>query len=152
MKHEIKYLKKNKSTLRNQKFMSFNTFLWFVVLELVFVECSASSALSKNHTINSLSFYNGRSNSLSSSYKRVCIYPNWSALRDSERAKLLPEMIDPFICTHIHFAFANIDVRTLQLIPSQNEDSNYGVHGAVSKVFISKQLTNKTIQCFLSQY
>ena len=64
-------------------------------------------------------------------YKRVCVYPNWAALRDSESARLLPENIDPFICTHIHFAYANIDMRSLQLIPSQKEDVSSGLHGEV---------------------
>ena len=64
-------------------------------------------------------------------YKRVCVYPNWAALRDSDTARLLPESIDPFICTHIHFAYANIDMRSLQLIPSQKEDVSSGLHGQV---------------------
>ena len=64
--------------------------------------------------------------------KRVCIYPNWSALRTSKEAQLLPERIDPNICTHIHYAYANVDVRTLKLIPSQIEDIQSGSHGEVS--------------------
>lgn len=65
-------------------------------------------------------------------YKRVCIYPNWSILRDSNMAKIFPEDIPPDLCTHIHFAYANIDVRTLQLVPSQFQDINSGDHGGVS--------------------
>jgi hypothetical protein len=34
-------------------------------------------------------------------FRRVCIYPNWSILRDSNMAKIYPEDIDPFLCTHI---------------------------------------------------
>lgn len=64
-------------------------------------------------------------------FKRVCIYPNWAALRSSEQAKLLPRNIDPQLCTHIHFAYANIDVRTLKLIPSLSEDTTSGRHGEV---------------------
>ena len=30
-------------------------------------------------------------------YKRVCIYPNWSVLRDSNMARIFPEDIDPFL-------------------------------------------------------
>jgi hypothetical protein len=65
-------------------------------------------------------------------YKRVCIYPNWSVLRDSNMARIFPEDIDPYLCTHIHYAYANIDVRTFQLSPSQFQDFNSGDHGAVS--------------------
>lgn len=64
-------------------------------------------------------------------YKRVCIYPNWSILRDSNMAKIFPEDIPPDLCTHIHYAYANIDVRTLQLVPSQFQDINSGDHGGV---------------------
>jgi hypothetical protein len=74
---------------------------------------------------------------VSAEFKRVCIYPNWAALRASETARLFPRDIDPFLCTHIHFAYANIDVRTLQLIPSQDEDTTTGFHGEVT-VFIWK--------------
>lgn len=65
-------------------------------------------------------------------YKRVCMYPNWSILRDSNMARIYPEDIDPNLCTHIHYAYANIDVRTFQLAPSQYQDNNAGDHGAVS--------------------
>lgn len=64
-------------------------------------------------------------------YRRVCVYPNWSILRESNMAKIYPEDIDPNLCTHIHYAYANIDVRTLQLSPSQYQDFNSGDHGAV---------------------
>ena len=64
-------------------------------------------------------------------YRRVCIYPNWSILRDSNMAKIYPEDIDPNLCTHIHYAYANIDVRNFQLTPSQYQDFNSGDHGAV---------------------
>ena len=47
-------------------------------------------------------------------------------------ARIFPEDIDPFLCTHIHYAYANIDVRTFQLSPSQYQDFNSGDHGAVS--------------------
>ncbi len=36
-------------------------------------------------------------------FRRVCIYPNWSILRDSNMAKIYPEDIDPFLCTHIQY-------------------------------------------------
>ena len=68
-------------------------------------------------------------------YKRVCIYPNWSILRESEMAKIYPEDLDANLCTHIHYAYANIDVRTFQLTPSQYQDFNRGEHGAVSLPF-----------------
>lgn len=88
-------------------------------------------------------------------YKRVCIYPNWSVLRDSNMARIFPEDIDPFLCTHIHYAYANIDVRTFQLSPSQYQDFNSGDHGAVSlKLFtnITFKLAYLILFKFISLY
>jgi chitinase len=37
----------------------------------------------------------------------VCYYTNWSQYRN-EGGKFFPENIDPFLCTHIIYAFAKI--------------------------------------------
>ncbi|XP_041364397.1 acidic mammalian chitinase-like [Gigantopelta aegis] len=42
--------------------------------------------------------------SVSHAYIRVCYYTNWSQFRPS-KGRFLPENIDPFVCTHILFAF-----------------------------------------------
>ena len=52
-------------------------------------------------------------------YKRVCVYPNWSILRESAVSRILPEDIDPNLCTHIHYAFAKINPETLELINTE---------------------------------
>lgn len=67
-----------------------------------------------------------------SDYKRVCVYPNWSVLRPVKIAKMYPEDIKPTLCTHIHYAYANINVRTLELMPSLRQDVLSGEHGAVN--------------------
>ncbi|RUS79055.1 hypothetical protein EGW08_013181 [Elysia chlorotica] len=41
-------------------------------------------------------------------YKRVCYYTNWSQYR-GDQARFLPSDIDPFLCTHLIFAFAKVD-------------------------------------------
>lgn len=84
-------------------------------------------------------------------YRRVCVYPNWSILRDSNLAKIYPEDIDPNLCTHIHYAYANIDVRTLQLSPSQYQDFNSGDHGAVCDFYLTKYLLSTIIILFKYQ-
>lgn len=72
----------------------------------------------------------------STAYKRVCVYPNWSVQRESLLARIYPEDIDPFLCTHIHYAFANIDIKTFDIVPSQIEDHTTGLHGLVSSIQI----------------
>jgi hypothetical protein len=75
-------------------------------------------------------------------YKRVCVYPNWSIERESKIARILPEDIDPFLCTHIHYCYAYIDVKNFQLRPSQLEDYNKGSHGGVILIFESYLFRN----------
>ncbi|CAL1532211.1 unnamed protein product [Lymnaea stagnalis] len=48
------------------------------------------------------------SKDLSSDYKRVCYYTNWSQYR-RDMGKFMPADIDPNVCTHLIFAFAKID-------------------------------------------
>jgi hypothetical protein len=69
-------------------------------------------------------------------YKRVCVYPNWAIIRESHVGRILPEDIDPHLCTHIHYAYANIDIRTFQMMPSLSQDVKSGLHGEVIIIFI----------------
>lgn len=45
--------------------------------------------------------------SVVSSYKLVCYYTNWAQYR-KDGARFLPDKIDPCLCTHLIFAYANI--------------------------------------------
>ncbi|PVD35636.1 hypothetical protein C0Q70_02599 [Pomacea canaliculata] len=56
-------------------------------------------------------------------YRRVCYYTNWSQYR-KEEGKFLPANIDPFLCTHLVFAFAKVDNRW-QLAPYEWNDIQY---------------------------
>ncbi|XP_077013569.1 chitinase-3-like protein 1 [Tamandua tetradactyla] len=42
-----------------------------------------------------------------SAYKLVCYYTSWSQYREGE-ASCFPDAIDPFLCTHVIYSFANI--------------------------------------------
>ena len=44
---------------------------------------------------------------VSTSYVRVCYTSNWSQYRNGD-GKFLPKDIDPFLCTHVVYAFAKI--------------------------------------------
>ncbi|XP_070174136.1 uncharacterized protein [Littorina saxatilis] len=56
-------------------------------------------------------------------YKRVCYYTNWSQYRKNG-GRFLPSNIDPFLCTHIIFAFAKLDHKG-QLAPYEWNDISY---------------------------
>ncbi|CAF2370308.1 unnamed protein product [Rotaria sp. Silwood2] len=56
-------------------------------------------------------------------YKKICYFTNWSQYRDVP-AKFEPEHIDPFLCTHIIYAFAYISNQTflIQTVEENDED------------------------------
>ncbi|CAF1022242.1 unnamed protein product [Adineta ricciae] len=52
---------------------------------------------------------------------RVCYVTNWSRYRADE-AKFEIEFIDPFMCTHIIYAYATVDTSKPEIIPVQKDD------------------------------
>ena len=56
--------------------------------------------------------------------RRVCYFANWAPYRDLS-PPLYPDDIDPALCTHIHYAFAKIDLSTLALVPTEEHDMNW---------------------------
>ncbi|XP_041371550.1 proteoglycan 4-like [Gigantopelta aegis] len=56
-------------------------------------------------------------------YKRVCYYTNWSQYR-KQPARFFPFNIDPFLCTHLIFAFAKVDYNG-HLAPYEWNDIQY---------------------------
>ena len=52
---------------------------------------------------------------------RVCYVTNWSRYRAGE-AKFEIEFIDPFMCSHIIYAYATVDERKPEIIPIQKDD------------------------------
>ena len=66
-----------------------------------------------------------------SSQKRVvCYYTNWAQYRLGP-AKYMPENIDPLLCTHVIFSFAQLDSKTFELTPFEwNDPSVDGTKGS----------------------
>ncbi|CAF1366875.1 unnamed protein product [Rotaria magnacalcarata] len=54
-------------------------------------------------------------------YRRVCYFANWAAKRSDNISRLTPEEIDPFLCTHINFAFGKV-LESLTIAPSEEDD------------------------------
>jgi GH18 family chitinase len=81
-------------------------------------------------------------------YNLVCYYTNWAQYRSSE-AKFLPENIDPFLCTHIIYAFAKLDTNS-QLAPFEwNDQSTLQTKGMYQRVTDLKK-TNPNLKILLS--
>ena len=47
-------------------------------------------------------------------YKRVCYYSNWSQHRQGT-ARFVPSDIDPFLCTHLVYSFAELPFGIFEL-------------------------------------
>ena len=41
-------------------------------------------------------------------YRKVCYYTNWAQYRRTPQGKYFPENLDPNLCTHVIYAFANL--------------------------------------------
>ena len=54
-------------------------------------------------------------------YKKVCYVTNWSQYREKP-GQFLPENVDPFLCTHLIYAFAYIDNVTFKIKTIEEND------------------------------
>ena len=63
----------------------------------------------------------------------VCYYTNWAQYRPNI-GRFTPENIDPFLCTHIHYAFAVIKEGVLKPFEWNDDDSPWGKVGNYRKV------------------
>lgn len=50
-----------------------------------------------------------------------CYFANWAAKRYDNISRLTPEDIDPFLCTHINFAFGKV-LESLVIAPYEEDD------------------------------
>ena len=61
-------------------------------------------------------------------YKRVCYYTNWSQNRPG-LGKFLPEDIDPFLCTHIIYAYGKIEDNQIEHTECNDKDTRMARKG-----------------------
>merc|ERR1712038_1123070 len=81
---------------------------------------------SSSNSINSIS------SQRNGGYKLVCYYTNWSQYRPTI-GKFLPEYIDPFMCTHLIFAFGWLKNGKLSTF-EENDDTVGGKVGLYDRV------------------
>jgi chitinase len=101
------------------------------------VRSSSSSGKSKNSLSSSGSAPGGKD----SNYKLVCYYTNWSQYRP-KLGKFLPENIDPFLCTHIIFAFGWLKNGKLASF-EENDETGGGKVGLYDRVIGLKSVNPK---------
>ncbi len=84
----------------------------------------------------------------SSTKKVVCYYTNWSQYR-LKPASFLPEDIDPYLCTHIIYAFAKLNFKSeLEAFEWNDENTDWSV-GMYSRMMDNK-LKNKDLKILLA--
>ncbi len=66
-------------------------------------------------------FLTGPDDEEPSKMNRVCYITNWSRYRPGD-AKFEIEFIDPFMCSHIIYAYATVDDQKPEIIPIQKDD------------------------------
>lgn len=54
-------------------------------------------------------------------FSRLHLFKNWSQHR-KEEVKFIPKSINPKLCTHAYFAFANIDIEKWTIMPFEKND------------------------------
>jgi len=83
--------------------------------------------------------------------KISCYFANWAAKRYDNISRLTPEDIDPFLCTHINFAFAKV-LESLTVAPYEEDDlkgwtaSSKGMYERILKL----KETNPALRVLLS--
>ena len=83
-------------------------------------------------------------------YKRVCYFAGWSTKRQNSAARFDLDNLDPFLCTHIVYAFANIDVAKLTLIPAEWDDESTTKNAGSFERLNGLKSKNKGLKTLLS--
>lgn len=74
-----------------------------------------------NNLIENIPKIETKRNNVQTKMHRVCYITNWSRYRKGE-AKFEIQYIDPFMCSHIIYAYATIDDNKPEIIPIQKND------------------------------
>jgi len=69
-------------------------------------------------------------------YRRVCYFTNWSQYGPPGTPKFFPANIDPTLCSHVLFAFANINITENQLTTIEWNDETLLVYLKLKKLIL----------------
>jgi len=86
-------------------------------------------------------------NQIASPYLRVCYYTNWAQYRP-EGAKYKPEQLDPWLCTHVVYAFATMTGNRLKAY-EWNDESEEWMEGMYEKMMKNKNI-NPSLKVLLA--
>ena len=77
-------------------------------------------------------------------YKKICYFTNWAQYRLGP-ARFEPESIDPFLCTHIIYAFAYLDNQTLTISKLEDNDEGLSTLTLASRLTYPPSLTIRSL-------
>lgn len=80
----------------------------------------------------------------------VCYYTNWSSKRKVPEARFYLTDVDPFLCSHLIFAFAKIDEKTLQLGITEWDDDSTSWRKGSYEIFNDFKKVNPKLVTILS--
>ncbi|RUS87843.1 hypothetical protein EGW08_004376, partial [Elysia chlorotica] len=80
-------------------------------------------------------------------FRRVCYFTNWSCDLLEPEAHFCIRHIDPTLCTHVVYAFAQIDPVALTLIPTRrdDEDNDGGRYSRFNELVKTESASTKTL-------
>ena len=93
---------------------------YFFIMMLIFIW----SAINWLFSIPIVIFSGDYSSAQLKDYKRVCYYTNWSQYRTG-LGKFTPKNVDPFLCTHVVFAFAKTSGNRIEAAEWNDESTEW---------------------------
>ncbi|XP_072336008.1 acidic mammalian chitinase-like isoform X1 [Scyliorhinus torazame] len=82
-------------------------------------------------------------------FKLFCYFANWAQHRPGI-GKFMPENIPPCLCTHLIYAFANINSRHKIATKEQNDESLYKTFNGLKKKFTTMASSRKNRSIFIN--
>ena len=77
----------------------------------------------------------------------ICYFSNWANYRSGD-GHFVPENLDASLCSHVFYAYANLDARSFEMVPSSKRiDIDSGYYNRVQE---TARRQNPSVRVFLS--